>query len=101
MLKDKVPFEELPVEEQFKKVFGNYERTIQERVLYDVLTEFYFADWTRKCDYDKMTSEEVVEAAMTVCKKLEEKYNYFLDDDFFGRGVSNDIDWSGEGYEGI
>jgi hypothetical protein len=101
MVKDKVNFEELPVEEQFKKVFGNYERTIQERVLYDVLTEFYFADWTRKCDYDKMTSEEVVEAAMTVCKKLEEKYNYSLDDDFFGRGVSNDIDWSGEGYEGI
>ena len=93
MVKDKVNFEELPVEEQFKKVFGNYERQVQERVLYDVLTEFYFADWTRKCDYNKMTSEEVVEAAMTVCKKLEEKYNYSLDDDFFGRGVSNDIDW--------
>lgn len=82
MLKDKVPFEDLPVEEQFKKVFGNYERQVQERVLYDVLTAFYFADWTRKCDYDKMTSEEVVEAAMTVCKKLEEKYNYSLDDEF-------------------
>jgi hypothetical protein len=81
-LKSKIPFEELPIEEQFKKVFGNYERTIQERVLYDVLTEFYFADWTRKCDYDKMTSEEVVEAAMTVCKKLEEKYKYSLDDEF-------------------
>jgi hypothetical protein len=82
MLNNRVPFEELPVEEQLKKVFGNYERTIQEKVLYDVLTEFYFADWTRKCDYDKMTSEEVVEAAMAVCKKLEEKYNYFIDDEF-------------------
>lgn len=101
MAKAKVNFEELPVEEQFKKVFGNYERTIQERVLYDVLTEFYFADWTRKCDYDKMTSEEVVEAAMAVCKKLEEKYNYSLDNEFFGSGVFNDKDWSGEGYEGI
>jgi hypothetical protein len=30
-----------------------------------------------------------------VCKKLEEKYSYSLDDDFFGRGVSNDIDWWG------
>jgi hypothetical protein len=40
-----------------------------------------------------MTSEEVVEAAMTVCKKLEKKYNDSLDDDLFGRGVSNDIDW--------
>ena len=59
-MKNKVPFEELPVEDQFKKVFSNYERTIQEAVLYDVLTAFYFADWTRKCDYNKMTSEEVV-----------------------------------------
>lgn len=92
MLKNKIPFEELPVEEQFKKVFENYERAIQEKVLYDILTAFYFADWTRKCDYDKMTSEEVVEAAMTVCKKLEEKYNYSLDDKFgditFGCGSS-------------
>ena len=92
MLKNKIPFEELPIEEQFKKVFGNYERTIQESVLYDVLTAFYFADWTRKCDYEKMTSEEVVEAAMAVCRKLEEKYNYSLDDEFaditFGCGGS-------------
>lgn len=96
MLKDKVPFEELPVEEQFKKVFGKYERQIQERVLYDVLIGFYFADWTRKCDYDKMTSEEVVDAAMSVCKKLEEKYNYSLEDEFsditFGCGGTRDDD---------
>ena len=96
MLKDKIPFEDLSVEEQFKKVFGNYERQVQERVLYDVLTEFYFADWTRKCDYDKMTSEEVVDAALSVCKKLEEKYNYSLDDEFsditFGCGGIRDDD---------
>lgn len=101
MLKDKISFEDLPVEEQFKKVFGNYERTIQERVLYDVLTEFYFADWTRKCDYEKMTSEEVVDAAMAVCKKLEEKYNYSLDDEFsditFGCGGERD-DFQREAY---
>ncbi len=82
MLKNKIPFEDLPVEEQFKKVFGNYERQVEEKVLYDVLSEFYFADWTRACDYEKMTSEEVVEVAMTVCKKLEEKYNYSLDGEF-------------------
>ena len=93
MLKNKIPFEDLPVEEQFKKVFETYKKQIQESVLYDILSEFYFADWTRKCDYDKMTSEEVVDAAMAVCKKLEEKYNYSLDNDFFDRGVSNDIDW--------
>ncbi len=96
MLKNKITFEDISIEEQFKKVFGNYERLIEEKVLYDVLTEFYFADWTRKCDYDKMTSEEVVEAAMTVCKKLEEKYDYSLDDEFrdiaFGCGGARDDD---------
>ena len=96
MLKNKIPFEDLPVEEQFKKVFENYKRQLEEKVLYDVLTEFYFADWTRKCDYEKMTSEEVVDAAMTVCKKLEEKYNYSLDDEFrditFGCGGMRDDD---------
>lgn len=96
MLKDKIPFEDLPVEEQFKKVFENYKRQIEEKVLYDVLTEFYFADWTRQCDYEKMTSEEVVDAAMTVCKKLEKKYNYSLDDEFrditFGCGGMRDDD---------
>ena len=88
-------FENLSVEEQFKKVFCNYERTIQEMVLYDVLTEFYFADWTRKCDYENMTSEEVVDAAMSICKKLEEKYNYSLDDYFRDtHGVERGgIDW--------
>ena len=93
MLKNKIPFEELPIEDKFKKVFEEYKKQIEHAVLYNVLTEFYFADWTRKCDYDKMTSEEVVEAAMTICKKLEERYNYSLDDDLFDRGVSNDIDW--------
>ena len=101
MVKNNVDFEELPVEEQFKKVFDTYKRQIQEGVLFDVMTAFYFADWTRKCDYDKMTSEEVVEAAMAICKKLEEKYNYSLDNEFFGSGVFNDTDWSREGYEDI
>ena len=95
-MKDKVNFEELPIEVQMRHVFGNYKRQIQEGILYDILTEFYFADWTRKCDYDKMTSEEVVEAAMEVCKHIEEKYNYSLDDEFaditFGCGGDRDDD---------
>ena len=90
----KIPFEELPIEDKFKKVFEEYRKQIEHSVLYDVLTGFYFADWTRKCDYDKMTSEEVVEAAMEVCKKLEEKYNYSLDEEFgditFGCGGERD-----------
>ena len=94
MVKDKVNFEELPIEVQMRHVFGNYKRQVQEGILYDILTEFYFADWTRKCDYDKMTSEEVVEAAIAACKKIEEKYNYSLDDEFRVRGCFEDKDWS-------
>ena len=81
-MKNKIPFEELPIEDKFKKVFEEYRKQIEQEVLYDVLTGFYFADWTRKCDYDKMTSEEVVDAAMDVCKKIEDKYKFSLDNYF-------------------
>ena len=100
MVKDKINFEELPVEVQMQHVFGNYKRQIQEGVLFDVMTAFYFAGWTRKCEYEKMTAEEVVEAAMTVCKKLEEKYHYTLDSEFNNCGVFEDKDWS-DFYEDI
>lgn len=82
-LSAKVRFEELPIEDKFKSLFEEYKRQVQEQVLFEVLTQFYFADWTRACDYEKMTPEEVVEAAMSVCKKLEERYNYSLDDDLY------------------
>ena len=94
-MKNKMSFEELPIEDKLKKVFEDYRKQIEHNVLYDVLTGFYFADWTRKCDYEKMTSEEVVEAAMEVCRKLEEHYefdfdNYFRDD--YGV-VAGGVDW--------
>jgi hypothetical protein len=79
----KVSFEELPIEDKFKSLFEEYKRQVQEQVLFDILSQFYFANWTRPCDYKKMTSEEVVEAAMAVCKKIEEQYNYNLDDDLY------------------
>jgi hypothetical protein len=82
-LSARAQFEARPIEDKFKSLFEEYKRRAQEEVLYDVMTQFYFADWTRKCDYDNMTSEEVVEAAMSVCKKLEERWNYSLDDDIF------------------
>ena len=47
----KAPFEELPIEDKFKRVLEEYERQIQEEVLYNVMVKFYFADWTRACDY--------------------------------------------------
>ena len=96
-MNNKIDFQELSIQEQVNTVLKNYERQIEEKVLFDVLTGFYFANWTRKCDYDNMTSEEVVEAAMEVCRKIEEKYNYSLDDEFsditFGCGGTRDEDY--------
>ena len=80
-MNDKVLFDALPIDEKFKKLFDEYKREIQEKVLYDVLIRFYFADWTRACDYENMTAEEVVNAAMEVCHKIEKDYNYDIDDD--------------------
>ena len=82
-LSARVRFEELPIEDKFKSLFEEYKRQAQEQVLFDVLTQFYFADWTRACDYEKMTPAEVVEAAIAVCEKLEEKYEYNLDNDLY------------------
>ena len=80
---EKLKFEELPIEDKFKVILEDYKRQIQEQVLYDVLIGFYFADWTRECDYSKMTSEEVVNAAMNICRQIEKKYNYSLDSDIY------------------
>lgn len=80
-MNDKVLFDALPIDEKFKKLFDEYKREIQEKVLYDVLIRFYFADWTRACDYENMTAEEVVNAAIEVCHKIEKDYNYDIDDD--------------------
>ena len=80
-MNDKILFDALPIDEKFKKLFDEYKREIQEKVLYDVLVRFYFADWTRACDYENMTAEEVVNAAMEVCYKIEKDYNYNIDDD--------------------
>jgi hypothetical protein len=81
-MKNKISFEELSIENKFKKVFDDYRKQIEHEVLYDVMTGFYFADWTRKCDYEKMTSEEVVKAAMEVCRKLETNYGFDFDSYF-------------------
>ena len=81
MKKEEVKFENLPIDEKFKTVFEDYEHQIEEKVLYDVLCRFRFADWTRQCDYEKMTPEEVVNAAMSICKDIEKTWNYNLDDD--------------------
>ena len=73
--------EDLPIKEQFKMVFDKYKRQIEEKVLFDILTRFYFADWTRQCDYENMTSEEIVNVVMDVCRKIEKDYKYSVDDD--------------------
>lgn len=81
MKKEKIEFNDLPIEDKFKYILEDYKKQIQEQVLFDVLIRFYFADWTRACDYTKMSSEEVVDAAMKVCKQVEKDYNYDFNDD--------------------
>ena len=94
-MKHSLPLEELPLDEKFKKLFEEYKRNIQEQLLYDILVRFYFADWTRACDYQNMTAEEVVNAAMNVCHEIEKDYNYSIDDDI------NPTPFSGPYYDDI
>ena len=41
-----------------------------------------------------MTSEEVMKAAMSVCKEIEKDYNYDIDDDLMSSPGS--FDWEGD-----
>ena len=84
--KNEISFEDLPIKTQFEQVFERYKRQIETNVLFNVLTKFYFADWTRQCDYEKMTSEEIVNIVMEACKEIEKEYNYDINDDLFPHG---------------
>ena len=69
--------------EDVKNHLTEYKRLIEEQVLFDVLRMFYFANWTRECDYSKMSSEEVVNAVMDTCRAIENYYKYNFNDDIF------------------
>ena len=81
--KDRFDFDSLNIESQLSYVLKNYKRQIQENLLYDILMRFYFADWTRECDYSKMSSEEIINKVMEVCNNIEKNYNYKLENDIF------------------
>ena len=81
--KDRFDFDSMPIGSQLSYVLKNYKRQVQENLLYDILVRFYFADWTRQCDYEKMTSEEIVNVVMEVCKKIEKDYKYNVNDDLY------------------
>ena len=72
---------ETSVQKDIEELLKKYKRQTEECVLFDILKRFYFADWTRACDYDNMSGEEVVNVVMDVCRKIEEDYNYSIDDD--------------------
>ena len=84
------------IEAKFHLLFKEDKRQIEENVLFDVLRRFYFADWTRACDYEKMTPEEVMKAAMSVCKEIEKDYNYNIDDDLCCDCMTWTLDWEGD-----
>jgi len=70
-------------EKQFAEMLKQHERVVTERVLSRVLTGLYFQDYNRKCDYDKMTGEQVVMAQHEVLKKIEQEFDYDLDYEFY------------------
>ena len=53
---------------------------------------------TRK---QELVSDDLKPFVCAILKEHREKYNYSLDNEFFGSGVFNDTDWSREGYEDI
>lgn len=65
-------------------MFNEHRKAVTEQVLFNVLVRFYFADWSRECEYSTMTGAEVVRKVMETCKKIEKQYNYDFDSEFFG-----------------
>ena len=59
-----------------KEAIDEHDRNLTEQILFDILTGLYFQDWTRACDYEKMTKEEIIEAYTNTCKEIEKRYNY-------------------------
>ena len=59
-----------------KEAIDEHDRNLTEQVLFDILTDLYFQEWTRACDYEKMTKEEIIEAYTNTCKEIEKRYNY-------------------------
>lgn len=67
-----------------KQSIDKHDRNIEERVLFDILSYLYFQDWTRVCNYNKMTKEEIIQAYTNTCKEIEQRYNYNFTDDLLG-----------------
>ena len=67
---------------RFKKLLNEFEREIEERVLFDVLSILYFQDYNKQCNYDNLTGSEVVEMQHKVLKEIEKRYNFKLNDCF-------------------
>lgn len=64
-----------------KDAIDKHDRNLTEKILFDVLSILYFQDWTRACDYEKMTKEEIIQAYTNTCKKIEQRYNYDFTND--------------------
>ena len=71
-----------------KEAIDEHDRKIEERVLFDILSYLYFQDWTRACDYNKMTKEEIIQAYTNTCKEIEQRYNYNYSRDLLGETES-------------
>ena len=60
--------------ENFKNYFSTSMRRAQREAVIDVLFGLYIQDWTRQCEYEHMTGEEVIEKMHEALQKVQEKY---------------------------
>ena len=61
--------------ENFKNYFFKSMRRAQKDAIIDVLFGLYIQDWTRPCEYEHMTGEEVVKKMHEVLHKVQDKYS--------------------------
>lgn len=59
-----------------KEAIDEHDRNLTEQILFDILSDLYFQNWTRACNYEKMTKKDIIEAYTNTCKEIEKRYNY-------------------------
>ena len=60
--------------ENFKNYFFKSMKRAQKDAIIDVLFGLYIQDWTRPCEYEHMTGEEVVKKMHETLEKIQKKY---------------------------
>ena len=65
-----------------KEAIHQHDKNIIKDVLFDILTDLYFAEFTIPDNYDNMTKEDLIDAYKKIGQDIEKRYNYDYDKDF-------------------